>query len=292
MEVVPVAEGLPRMQALATRLWSRESRHHPGQLAWSVGYAVPEELDHGPVALASVADRDVAWAWQESPGWLEVCVDPEHPQAGRDLLGWAVAGDATLEASVLETEHHLLDLLGEAGFVVDEGLPWFTHHHLDLAGIEEPTPPAGYRLRHVEEDEADTRAACHRAAWSATSKVSGAAYRRLMTLRPYRTDLDWVAVDEDDGRMVASSLVWLDVATGVALVEPVGCLPEHRGRGLAGMTSVAALAAAARAGATSALVCPRGDDDHPGPARVYRRLGFEPGARTVTLRREARPTPA
>ena len=55
---------------------------------------------------------------------------------------------------------------------------------------------------------------------------------------------------------------------------------------------MAALAAAARAGATSALVCPRGDDDHPGPARVYRRLGFEPGARTVTLRREARPTPA
>ncbi len=102
-----------------------------------------------------------------------------------------------------------------------------------------------------------------------------------MALRPYRTDLDWVAVDEDDGRMVASTLVWLDVATGVALVEPVGCLPEHRGRGLAGMTSLAALAAAARAGATTALVCPRGDDDHPLPARVYRRLGFEPGARTA-----------
>ncbi len=292
MEVVPVAEGLPRMQALASRLWSRESRQHPGQLAWSVGYAVPEELDHGPVALASVGDLDVAWAWQESPGWLELCVDPAHLQAGRDLLGWAVAGDGILETSVLETEDHLVALLGEVGFVVDHGPPWFTHHHLDLAGVTEPEPPAGYRLRHVAEDEAEARAACHRAAWSATSKVSGAAYQRLMALPPYRPDLDWVAVDEADGRMVASSLVWLDVATGVALVEPVGCLPEHRRRGLAGMTSLAALAAAARAGATTGLVCPRGDDDYPVPGIVYRGLGFEPGPRTVTLRREARPTPA
>ena len=99
-----------------------------------------------------------------------------------------------------------------------------------------------------------------------------------MALRPYRTDLDWVAVDEDDGRMVASTLVWLDVATGVALVEPVGCLPEHRGRGLAGMTSLAALAAAARAGATTALVCPRGDDDHPRPGSGVPAAGLRAGS--------------
>ena len=144
----------------------------------------------------------------------------------------------------------------------------------------------GYTLRHVEPGEAAVRAACHRDAWSATSKVSTSAYERLMRTPPYRHDLDWVAVD-DTGRMVASVCVWLDPVTGVALVEPVGCVPEHRGRGLAGAVSAAALAAARDAGAITGLVCPRGDDGYPVPMRVYQRIGFEPGARTITLVRPA-----
>ena len=144
----------------------------------------------------------------------------------------------------------------------------------------------GYTLRHVEPGEAAARAACHRDAWSATSKVSTGAYERLMRTSPYRHDLDWVAVD-GDGRMVASVCVWLDTDTGVALVEPVGCVPEHRGRGLAGAVSAAALRAARDAGATTGMVCPRGDDGYPVPMRVYQRLGFEPGPRTITLVRPA-----
>ena len=77
---------LPRMQALASRLWSRTARHHPGQLAWSAAYGEPEALDLGPVFVL-----DDAWAWPESPGWLEVCgVDPDavrglKSSAERDL---------------------------------------------------------------------------------------------------------------------------------------------------------------------------------------------------------------
>ncbi len=116
--------------------------------------------------------------------------------------------------------------------------------------------------------------------------VSTGAYERLMRTPPYRPDLDWVALDAS-GRMVASACVWLDPATGVALIEPVGCLPEHRGRGLAGAVSAAALRAARDAGATTGLVCPRGDDGYPVPMRVYQRLGFQPGPRTITLVRPA-----
>jgi predicted GNAT family acetyltransferase len=94
-----------------------------------------------------------------------------------------------------------------------------------------------------------------------------------------------VAVD-GEGEMVASACLWLDPATGVALIEPVGCAPEHRGRGLAGAVSLAALHAARDLGATTGLVCPRGDDDYPVPGRVYRRIGFRPGPRTLTLTRE------
>jgi GNAT superfamily N-acetyltransferase len=105
-----------------------------------------------------------------------------------------------------------------------------------------------------------------------------------MATPPYRPALDHVVVS-GSGEWVASCCVWWDESTGVALVEPVGCVLEHRGRGLAAAASVSALTAARELGATEGLVCPRGDDDHPGPARLYRRLGFVPGARTVALER-------
>ena len=104
-----------------------------------------------------------------------------------------------------------------------------------------------------------------------------------MQTSPYRPETDHV-VTTDDGEWVASCCVWLDDATGVALVEPVGCVEDHQRRGLATSASVSALTAARDLGAMTGLVCPRGDDDHPVPARLYRGIGFVPGARTRTYR--------
>jgi hypothetical protein len=42
----------------------------------------------------------------------------------------------------------------------------------------------------------------------------------------YRHDLDWVALDAN-GEMVASACLWLDPATGVVLVEPIGAATPH-----------------------------------------------------------------
>jgi GNAT superfamily N-acetyltransferase len=105
-----------------------------------------------------------------------------------------------------------------------------------------------------------------------------------MAAWPYRPDLDWVAV-APDGSMAASCLVWLDPATGVGLVEPVGCVPGHRGRGLAGAVTLAALGRLREVGGRTALVSPRGDEDHAGPRRLYQTLGFRPVARTMTWTR-------
>ncbi|MFC5177195.1 hypothetical protein [Nocardioides taihuensis] len=282
MHELGIDEALGPMQALASRLWSPQSRHHPGQLAWSARYAEPQVLRHGPVAVVHGRDGLDAWAWLESSDWLELCVDPQRPELVAELVAWARgrtgAGPST---SVLETEHHLLSGLATAGYVETDA-PWFTHHTLDLVSLRPPTVPPGYRLRAVRPGEAEARAAVHRDAWSVTSRVTTRAYERLMATPPYRHDLDVVVEHADDG-LVASCLAWLDPATGVALVEPVGCVPEHRGRGLAGAVSLAALAAARDAGATLGLVCPRGDDGYPVPGRVYRGLGFRPGPRTLTL---------
>jgi predicted N-acetyltransferase YhbS len=280
---VDVERALPEMQRLASRTWSREARHHPGQLSWSVYYG--EGLEPGPVDLVRVDGEVVGWAWAESDAWLEICVDPAHPVVATGLierfLDRAPEGDVT--TMVLETEHHVLGPLAEAGFVTRDQ-PWFTHHFLDLADLAQVPVIDGYTFRHVRPEEAEQRAACHRAAWSdgGSSRVSGTAYERLMAAPYYQHDLDWVAVDGRGG-MVAAAGLWLDPDTGVVLIEPVGCAPEHRGRGLAGAVSLAALHAARDLGATTGLVCPRGDDDYPVPGRVYRAIGFRPGARTITL---------
>jgi predicted N-acetyltransferase YhbS len=282
-----IADALPEMQELASRTWTREARHHPGQLAWSYAYALPEELGHGPAAIVRRDGVVVAWAWAESDDWMELCVDPTALDAGDDVIAWFLerAGDGAARTMVLDTEEHAIAMLDRAGFAVEEESPWFTHHFLDLSApstLSGIGVPGGYQMRHVEPGEAAARAACHREAWSATSKVSTTAYERLMQTPPYRHDLDWVAVDAD-GRMVASVCVWLDARTGVALVEPVGCVPEHRRRGLAAAVSAVALRAAREAGATTALVCPRGDEGYPEPMRLYQRIGFEPGPRTLTF---------
>ena len=271
-----VEQALPRMQALASETWSTTARHHPGQLAWSVAYGEPEALDLGPVFAV-----DDAWAWLESPGWLEVCgADPEAVRAVVDAALAECDGEVT--TSTLETEDVVLAVLADVGFEEIES-PWFTHHFLDLADLPEVSLPEGYAVRAVRAGEHEQRSKVHRDAWSPTSKVTARAYERLMTTPPYRPATDHVAI-APDGEWVASCCVWLDEATGVALVEPVGCVEDHRRRGLATAASVSALTAARALGATTGLVCPRGDDDFHAPARLYRKIGFVPGARTRAYR--------
>lgn len=285
-----MAAALPDLQALASRLWSRESRQHPGQLTWSLYYA--EDLRPGPAEVTRAGGEVVGWAWAESDDWLELCVDAAHREVAADLIAWftdrAPAGEVA--TMVLETEDHLLAPLADAGFAHADR-PWFTHHFLELADLAQVPEVDGYTFRHVEADEAERRAACHREAWSdfGPSRVTTSAYDRLMRAPYYRHDLDWVALDAA-GEMVASACLWLDPATGVVLVEPVGCAPDHRGRGLAGAVSLAALHAAREVGASTGLVCPRGDDAYPVPGRIYRSIGFRPGPRTVTLVRDGGPS--
>jgi hypothetical protein len=271
-----IEHALPRMQGLASRLWSRTARHHPGQLAWSAAYGEPEVLGLGPAFVL-----DDAWAWLESSDWLEVCGADASAVDAVVAAALAEAADE-VTASTLETESVAIGVLADHGFTEVES-PWFTHHHLDLDALPPVTLPDGYSVRAVLPDEHEQRAAVHRAAWSPTSKVTTRAYRRLMATPPYRPELDHVVIGPD-GEWVASCCVWLDADTGVALVEPVGCVAEHGGRGLAAAASVSALTAARDLGATEGLVCPRGDDDYPVPARLYRRIGFVPGARTRTYR--------
>ncbi|GAB3057442.1 hypothetical protein GCM10027053_18820 [Intrasporangium mesophilum] len=284
---------LRSMQEMCSRLWAPRSRFHPGQLAWS-RYSQPVDPDRPAEGEAISLWRSdgvvVGFGWAEAPDWLELQVDPAFPGVAEAVVDWFE------ELSDAETQSvHVMEgdaaepALAAAGFSPEPEGPYFDHHLLDLADLADVTmlpSGAGYQLRSVDPSEAAERAVVHAESWGdfGPSRVSPAAYARLMTAWPYRHDLDWVAIDRS-GAMVASALAWLDPATSVCLVEPVGCVPEHRGRGLAASVTLAALHRAREVGATIAQVTPRGDDAYPGPSRLYQSLGFRPRARTVTWTR-------
>jgi GNAT superfamily N-acetyltransferase len=283
-------DDLVAMQGMASRLWSPHSRFHPGQLAWN-RYSRPVDparVDDGEaISLWEDGGETVGFGWAESPDWLELQVDPAHPEVAEELLEWfEEVSDAEQQSALVMQGDVAEQALAAAGFVPEEDGPFFVHHVVDLADLPPAPVLEGYALRQVSVDEAAPRAAAHAAAWSdvGPSQVDARAYAQVMAAWPYRTDLDWVVTDAS-GELVASALVWLDPATGVGLVEPVGCVPEHRGRGLAAAATLAALHHLRSIGGTLGQVTPRGDDGYPGPQRLYRSLGFRPTARTVTWTR-------
>ncbi len=278
------------LQTMCSRLWTPSARFHPGQLAWNRYHAPVDPGRTRPgeaISIWRAGGEVVGFGWAETPDWLELQVDSARPEVAEEVLAWFEDWSEAPEQAVLAMEDDVaMPALEEAGFVVDPQAWFLTHHVLDLANLLPMRDVAGYHLRPVGPTEAEARAACHRAAWSdfGSSPVSGESYASVMRVWPYRHELDWVAVDGSD-EMVASALVWLDESTGVGLVEPVGCVPAHRGRGLAAAVTLAALHRLRALGGRLAVVSPRGDDDYPAPRRLYQSLGFRPSARTVTWTR-------
>lgn len=259
-------------QLLATRLWSPAARWHIGDLAWQAA------------TVAATAERvwpDAAWA-RLAGGRLDTLIDPARVDPA-EVVAWAP--EATV-AVVNATEHEVARALVDAGFERDDDADWFSHHHIALDALSDVEVPDGYRVRAVTRDEAEARAEVHRRCWSdlGPSAFSVEKMTAVMASPAYDPAFDVVA-ETPEGEMVATTLGWLDRETGVGLLEPVGCVPEHRRRGLGRATNLAVLHAFREAGATLGRVCPRGDERYPVPGRLYRSIGFRPVARTETYRR-------
>jgi len=298
------------MQDAVARTWTSEQRWHIGDLAWGRN-ALPDQEAGWATALWEDSDGAVrAWGWVELPGHLDLHVDPAWPELADEVLAWFedvasggvangdVASGTDRSANALDTEGHLIAAFKCAGYRPLPEAPFFRHCLIELDdALANPHVPDGYRLRAVHADEAGARAAVHRAAWrpsrigsmlvppvdlgDADSSMTTESYRSVMSCWPYRRALDLV-VETSGGAFVAQALGWLDEANRVGLLEPVGTDPRHVRRGLGAAVSLACLHAMRQAGATRAVVCPRGDDAYPIARRLYFGLGFRPGARTVT----------
>ncbi|MEU9885882.1 GNAT family N-acetyltransferase [Sphaerisporangium sp. NPDC051011] len=271
---------LRAMQELTSRVWTPGSRWHVGDLAWGRFQHTGREPEW-PTMLWHAAGRTLAWGWIETPGHLDLAVDPEVPELADEVLAWfadtAPAADRTVVVS--SAERHLLPALDRHGYRPAGEGPFFTIMSRSLDALPPAEPPPGYRLRPVTDADVPGRVHAHRAAFH-PSRVTEQSYHAVRAAWPYRAGLDWIA-EAEDGEVAAFCLAWLDEADAVALIEPAGTVPEHRRLGLARAVCAAALHAARDAGARVAVVGPRGDDAHPVPARLYRGLGF--GDEAITL---------
>ena len=296
------AADLRAMQSLTQREWSPDSPHHVGDLAWGRFMFTPDQVDW-PIALWEADGRVVAWGWALLPDDLRLQIDPAHPELLDEVLTWfdKVAAGGPCEINPLATQRGVHAALVRYGYQRQEGAPYFAYHSRSLTGLPEAVTPGGFTARSLGdagESESDgdleRRVAVHRAAWNST-RVTADSYRAVMGAWPYRAELDWV-VEAPDGRFAANCLVWYDDVHRVGLVEPVGTHPDFRRRGLSRAVCLAALHAVRRAGATVAVVYPRGDAGYPVPQHLYRSLGFRPYDRTRAYikagRRRGAPLPA
>ena len=277
---------LERLRELASRLMTRPTRWHPGELTsfWWLDW----RADGSRIAAWEDDGRCVAWARVGPSGRLDLQVDPARPTALDAVLGWFEQQVPVEDrvVTVADVENGLLDDLRRRSWEPSGEAPVFEHLEVGLGGpSHDARVPPGVSLRHCRGPaDATLRARIHRAAFGpSTARLPSEGFRRAMSDPSYRRELDWVAVLADDDP-VAACTTWVDVASRTAVVEPVGTHPDHRRRGLAQAVVLASLASAADLGATRARVCGRADADDRAALATYESVGFRRIGRTVHLR--------
>jgi len=148
-----------------------------------------------------------------------------------------------------------------------------------------PTDVPGVRLSQVEDPA--TFIACHRTAWDphalpfaaprtfpAEAESPFDAARWATVQKDPWFDPELVVVAYENEVPVTSCIAWYDSASGASEIEPLGVVPQARGRGVARLVTQEAVRRVASRGGREVIVRPRGDDDYPVPSVVYADCGF------------------
>lgn len=232
------------MQELASRLWPLG--WHPGGLGWALARGQLAD----DIVLFEEGGALVGWAARSGvhdDGELLAQVEPSRADVAEEIAGWFVA---TADAPRLSIEVALGDsllaaALERSGFDPDRarrGAEMFRRAERDPWG-----GARGYAIRPVRDDELSERVEVHRRAWrpaslpwadgrdlnpAAESSFTADGYAAVRQTWLYDPELDLVAV-APDGSLAGCCIAWLDAATGVAEIEPLGVAPEHRRNGVA-----------------------------------------------------------
>jgi ribosomal protein S18 acetylase RimI-like enzyme len=262
---------------------------HVGDLAWWATMHVGREAEWER-RLWLDGDRCVAWAWFRRPASLDHEVHREYRGGALhgEVLDWfeSTAGrDAPLTAWVMDGDEATRRLLKERGYERPDPFHWYAYYVYDLdEPVAAPELQDGFALRTVRgREDLHERVEVHRAAWSG-SRVTEESYANVMSIWPYRADLDCV-VEAPGGTFAASVLCWYDDVNRVGEFEPVGTHPDHRRKGLGAAVCRFALGRLQEEGAETAIVYAGGRDEDASARSLYESVGFRQHTRMVELRK-------
>lgn len=224
-----------------------------GELAWIWGKGHATDGGTWRRRLWFSGDALVAWAWASLPhqvrrsdgsvrevtnASLGYQVHPSHAALIDEVIDWYDLAAANIDRTAVPgaADRYALERWKAHGYETDPASLgdtgcWTQLNQRDLAGVEDPVPPDGFRFRTAGEAGPDAAVRAHVDAW-APSTYTAEGYEGVRRMAAYRADLH-LLVEGPDGTMAASTIMWLDRANRTAEFEPVGTHAAYRRRGLA-----------------------------------------------------------
>jgi ribosomal protein S18 acetylase RimI-like enzyme len=264
-------------------MWNHDgpgSEMHVGDLAWGTFHCWPSAL----AALRLWTDRSgriQALTMFDGTGVCDLVVRPGDAglEAAALALNWAEAertsaaiGPEPVELRVgrrLQSPG-LVELLDVRGFArLRSGAPAMSRT-ITATDVDRPSIPDGYEIREIRTEDLASRVHAFDAAFPGEA-LSVDAYRALRGCSAYVPSLDIVAMSSANS-VAAFATLWLDAHNSVVQIEPAGCQPDHRRRGLTRAVILHALSRSVELGAAGALV--RHVSTNEAARALYQACGF------------------
>jgi GNAT superfamily N-acetyltransferase len=274
-----------------------------GELAWNWGKGHAANGATWPRRLWSSGGDLVAWGWAQLPhqvrrsdgsvrdvtsAYLAHQVHPGHAALVDEVIDWFDATAGNIERTVLAgaADEFALRRWAAHGYQTDPASlgdtgTWTQLNERDLADIEQPVLPTGFRFRTAIEVGPAAAVQAHVAAW-APSTYSARSYECVRQTATYRGDLH-ILVEAPDGTMATSTIMWLDEVNKTAEFEPVGTHPAYRRLGLGRALLLHGMLLARTAGAAHVTVACFGAPGRPAARGLYYSVGFRMLSRDAPL---------
>lgn len=254
-----------RAAEFVSEMWGHlgpSSEMHVGDLAWGTLHRWPSALESLRLWPDSTGKTQVLTMF-DGEGVCDLVMRPgtDGVDAARQALDWAAMkrrstanGSEPIELRVgrrLQSPE-LVELLHERGFERRvAGVPAMSRT-ISNADVAPVNTPDGYSIRPLRTDDLASRVAAFNAAFPG-EELCVDAYRALRDCSFYIPRLDVVAMSSSSS-VAAFATLWLDPRHAVVQIEPAGCHPDHRRRGLTQAVILQALRWSVELGATAALV--------------------------------------
>jgi predicted N-acetyltransferase YhbS len=220
---------------------------------------------------------NVEHAHEGHPGWGEAFLQrrPDYDFLLDEMLDYAEANLRNQERNLLfipiyEYDEPLLVVAQKRGYQKNVKYTLWDSVFTVEGEIPQPTLPVGYVLQSMaDENDLDRRRKAFGLGFNHPDPndwPSLLAYQELQKAPDYRQDLDLYVV-APDGEFAAFCIIWWDDHNRIAMLEPVGTVPECRRKGLARAVVLEAIRRAAALGAEKIFV---GSDQE-----FYLSFGFE-----------------